>query len=221
MLSIKEIPKIIVIAHQKGGVGKSTIAASLAVELHKLHGSDLSVIDQDTQRSLSYFNELRKQRGLKQLPIIKVNSEKELEPILEAGQGVILIDAGGFDAKVNRLSMLYADIIITPVSEQSFEVAGLMKFQDIIRELRVARPDLKATVLLNNVHPFAAGSLEEIYDYVREEDEFEIFETIIRSRGDFKKSVAYGQSVEEFAPGSKAADDINQLLGEIYGTKTE
>jgi chromosome partitioning protein len=208
---------IITIAHQKGGVGKSTIAANLAVNLYKLYGKDLKVIDLDTQLSLSYFNSIRKQNGLESLPIIKIQKESELEKILEDDKGITLIDAGGFDAKINRLSMLYADIIITPVSDSPFELGGLLKFQEILKELRKARVNLKATVILNKVHPFASASLEEIFDFARENDEFDIFDTIIRDRGDFKKSIEAGMSVDEFSKESKASEEINKLIGEIDG----
>lgn len=208
---------IITIAHQKGGVGKSTIAANLAVNLYKLYGKDLKVIDLDTQLSLSYFNSIRKQNGLESLPIMKIQKESELEKILEDDKGITLIDAGGFDAKINRFSMLYADIIITPVSDSPFELGGLLKFQEILKELRKARADLKATVILNKVHPFASASLEEIFDFARENDEFDIFDTIIRDRGDFKKSIEAGMSVDEFSKESKASEEINKLIGEIDG----
>ena len=49
-----KVPFVIVLAHQKGGVGKSTIAANISVELAKI--CDLSVIDLDMQKSLTYFS---------------------------------------------------------------------------------------------------------------------------------------------------------------------
>ena len=64
-------PYTIVIAHQKGGVGKSTIATNLAVELAKK--IQISVIDLDTQKSTSYFNSLRKKIINKNLILLILN----------------------------------------------------------------------------------------------------------------------------------------------------
>jgi chromosome partitioning protein len=206
---------VISVAHQKGGVGKSTIAANLAVLLHQIHGEAFRVIDLDVQRSLSYFNAKRKRNNRPELPIMQVDSVGELRELMKDDTGITLIDVGGFDSDVNRMAMLYSDLIITPVSDSPFELGGLLKFRDIIRDLRVARPDLVATVLLNNIHQFASRSLDEIFEFCRATPEFEIFNTTLRHRSAYKKSINEGRSVAEFEPFSKAFDEIKQLEGEI------
>ena len=210
-----KFPFVITIAHQKGGVGKSTIASNLAVEYFKNYGQDLTIVDLDTQKSLSYFNAIRKANALTSLPIVHVGSAEELKQIIKANTGIILIDAGGFDSDVNRVAMLYADQIITPVSDSSFEIAGLMMFRGILRELRVARPGLIATVLLNRVHPFATKSLNDIFDFARNNAEFNVFATVLRDRGEYKRATENGKSVVELATDGKAAVEINNLMKEI------
>lgn len=214
-----EIPCVITVAHQKGGVGKSTIASNLAAEYFKEYGDKLTVIDLDTQRSLTYFNNIRRFNDIAELPIVQVQSADELKALIVANTGLILIDAGGFDSDVNRVAMLYADRIITPVSDSSFELGGLMMFRGILRELREARPDLIATVLLNRVHQFAGKSLEEIFDFARSNVEFDIFETILRDRGEYKRATENGKSVVELAVDGKAAQEINNLIKEMNNGK--
>jgi len=206
---------VITVAHQKGGVGKSTIASNLAVEYFKTYGDRLTVVDLDTQRSLTYFNNIRKYNGIQELPIVQVKSADELTAVIKANKGLILIDAGGFDSDVNRVAMLHADRIITPVSDSSFELGGLMMFRGILRELRAARPDLVATVLLNRVHQFAGKSLEEIFDFARSNEEFGIFETILRDRGEYKRATENGKSVVELVRDGKAAQEITNLMEEM------
>lgn len=206
---------VISIAHQKGGVGKSTIAVNLAVLMHKQYGDRLRVFDLDVQRSLSYFNAKRRRAGLDELPIVQVDSVDELHKLLKDDEGITIIDVGGFDSDVNRIAMLYSDLIIAPVSDSPFELGGLLKFRDIIRDLRKARPDLVATILLNNIHQFAGRSLDEIFDFCRKAPEFDILTSMIRHRADFKKSVQEGKSVDEYALNSKAHNEIKELEGEI------
>lgn len=214
-------PYVVVVAHHKGGVGKSTISSNLAVAFTKMYGEDFLAVDVDNQGSLMYFNEVRKENGRPALPIKRVdfkdkNAAEILTNLINNNNGILLIDAGGFDSDINRLVLMGADRIITPVSESGIELAGLQRFQDALREVREQRGDgIKATVLLNNVHIFATGkSLNEIFEFARGEDEFDIFDTIIRDRGEIRKAFDEGLSVLE-VNGSKAAIEIQQLIGEI------
>lgn len=214
-------PFVVVVAHQKGGVGKSTIASNLTVAFTEIYGKDFLAIDIDNQASLMYFNEVRKENGLSILPIKRVDfKDKKAREILtnhiNENEGVLLIDAGGFDSDLNRLVLMGADLIITPVSESGIELAGLQLFQKTIKEVREQRGDnIKATVLLNRVHIFATGkSLDEIFDFANLADEFNIFETIIRDRGEIRKSYDEGLSVLELM-NSNAADEFKKLIGEI------
>jgi chromosome partitioning protein len=208
-------PLVITVAHQKGGVGKSTLAVNLAISLQKLVGQDLKLVDLDMQQSLTTFNKRRTRSGAEALPVETVGSIEALKKVLK-DNAVTIIDVGGFDADINRVAIAAADVIITPVSDSAIELDGLQSFRSkIIAKIREIKPELKATILLNRIHPFAGKSLEELYDYARSRDEFNIFETIVRDRSEFKKSFEVGQGVEEFAPDSKATEEINQLIQEL------
>jgi chromosome partitioning protein len=204
-------PFIIVIAHQKGGVGKSTIAANLAVELSKK--CTLSVIDLDMQKSLEYFNSVRKNSNREQFNICDVKTIDELKNIINNNKNVLLIDVGGFDSDMNRIAILGADLIITPVSDSGIELIGLLSFRKILREIREHRKDLKASILLNKVHPSASTSLDELYSFINNNHEFVRLDTIIRDRVEYKRAFDSGMSVIEH--GGKAAIEINNLISEI------
>ena len=106
---------IIVVAHQKGGVGKSTIASNLAVDLAKIY--DVDVLDLDMQKSLSYFNTLRNDSA--KLNIKYAKNFKEVAAIINNNQKLLIIDVGGFDSDLNRAAILGADLVITPVSDST------------------------------------------------------------------------------------------------------
>jgi len=210
--------KIIAIAHQKGGVGKSTIASNLAVELSKI--TTTSILDLDVQQSLTAFAHARANKEKGVLNILKApSSTQELMKIIDEEKSQFLvIDTGGFDLDTQRIAMYAADLIITPVSDSPMELHGLSVFSKTIAKLQEARPDLKATVLLNKVHQFAGKSLDLLLNDIKENAQmFDAFETILRDRKDYKEAYFYGQSVCEYYNANTACKEITSLIQEIKG----
>ncbi len=206
--------KVITVAHQKGGVGKSTISLNLAVELGKRY--PISIIDLDYQKSISIFNENRKEAGLEPLNILSAEDRKELMDIIENTEGMILIDSGGFDSDLNRIAILGADIVITPLSNNLIEIYGLEAFKKILSELREAKSDIRSHILLNNVNPQATKSIKELQDYlISNSDYFKMFNTVLRRRADFAKSFELGKNVIEIDENSKASMEIKTLIKEV------
>lgn len=204
--------KIIVIAHQKGGVGKSTIAANIATELSKAYA--VNVIDLDLQKSLTYFNNIRKNAQLKSLNIVEVNSVNQLKDLINNNQKLLIIDAGGYDSDLNRVAISGADVLITPVSDSGIELVGLLAFRAIMRDIRKFRPDLTSRVLLNKIHvKTGENSLKEIFNFIQDNPEFEQFKTILRDRADYKKAFDAGKSAIEF--NGKALREIQNLINEV------
>jgi chromosome partitioning protein len=204
-------PFVIVISHQKGGVGKSTVAANIAVELSKQY--TLNVVDLDTQKSLSYFNSLRKKAKLKEFNIINIISANDLKATINKNKEVLLIDVGGFDSDLNRIAMLGADLIITPVSDSGIELVGLLAFRNILRDIREHRKDLISHVLLNRIHPSATISLNTIYDFIKTNPEFVSIKSILRDRVEYKTAFDSGKSVIELK--GKAVSEMKNLIKEI------
>jgi chromosome partitioning protein len=206
-----KVPFVIVLAHQKGGVGKSTIASNISVELAKI--CDLSVIDLDIQKSLTYFNNIRSKLGLQSLDILNINSAEELKKSINQNKKVLLIDVGGFDSDLNRIAILGADLLITPVSDAGIELVGLLAFRNILREIKKHRPDLVASILLNKIHTQTNASLKGINEFITSNPEFKQMNAILRYRVDYKKAFDKGQSVVEVK--NKATNEMKILIEEI------
>lgn len=207
--------KIIAIAHQKGGVGKSTIASNLVVELSKQFTT--SILDLDVQQSLTAFATARAAKGHSTLNILQApSSSQELMKLIdEEISDYLVIDTGGFDMDTQRIAMFAADLIITPVSDSPMELHGLSVFSKTIAKLQDARPTIKATVLLNKVHQFAGKSLNILLSDIKENAQmFDTFDTILRDRKDYKEAYFFGQSVCEYAENT-ACKEIQSLLHEI------
>lgn len=204
--------KVITISHQKGGVGKSTVALNLAIELSKEY--NVAVIDLDHQRSMTIFQGIRESKNLPELKVMIAEDDQTLMNLMNNYEGLLIIDSGGFDSDLNRLAMLGSDMIITPVSNSLIELYGLEKFKLIISELKEINPEIKAHVLLNNINPSATTLVDDLKGFLLSDDDekFNVINGIMRQRVDYRKSFELGKSVVEMDSGSKAASEVKAII---------
>jgi chromosome partitioning protein len=202
---------IIVVAHTKGGVGKSTIAWNIATALNSIN--NIEVIDLDFQRTLTYINEYRDN----QLTVKSFDTLKAFEAYLKAdnNQRISIVDVGGFDSEINRMAMVIADLIITPVSDANTELLGLMRFEKILKEISQAiGEEITVNILLNNINP-QKKNLDELKEHINQNNSFTLFETILRTRADYGKALDDGLGIIEYKKESKGAAEMESLLKEI------
>ena len=197
---------IINIAHTKGGVGKSTLATNLAVE------RNCPILDLDMQKSSYFFNELR---SLPKLTILDANNRDELkvlEPFAGNKKQHIIVDSGGMDNDINRLSLVYADIILTPISTSQIELFGLENFRSILKELDAENKDY---IILNSINLRSKQELEGFKNILINEFNLTVLPTMISNLKIFKDAFADGKSVVEKNKLSPAAEQMQSLIKDI------
>jgi len=211
---------IVLFGHQKGGVGKSTIAINFAYQIQKKY-KEIAILDLDSQNSALLFNQLRVSQNL---PIITCYKENEIEFEFFIKQyqndrnNLLVIDSGGYDSDINRAALIKADIIITPVGISQIEIFGLQKFRKILKEASEALgTTVRTNVLLNNVDSRSKTRLKDLKEYIQEKDKhFNLLDTILYSRADYKNSYGEGLTVKEYNKKATAQDEIKSLTKEIY-----
>ena len=102
---------ILTLSHQKGGVGKSTVAWNLAVNFSKIIPT--RIVDLDTQRSLTVTNALRSEQGFEPLTMLHFNTAEELAEYVakDSEETLTIIDSGGFDSAFNRIAIIASDLL--------------------------------------------------------------------------------------------------------------
>lgn len=211
---------IINIAHQKGGVGKSTIACNLSVAM----GAD--ILDLDSQHSCVLFSKLREQAGLSKITAHTADTVDELQEIVKQydGERALIIDSGGYDNEINRTSLALADIIITPVGPAQIELFGLKKFSTILESVTSklqassGRADisLRSNVVINNADPRSQGAIGELKEYIAHNSKwFDLLPSVLHARTDYKRAYGQGKSVAELKAGSKAGEELQRLIEDL------
>ena len=210
---------LIVLSHQKGGVGKSTIAWNLATGLqNKKYAVEL--VDLDVQQTLFYTNEIRKQ-NIKLNPLIvkRFGTVSDFKMYIrgDSEKRISVIDVGGFDSDMARVAIASADLVITPVSDKNFELLGVKTFEKTLKAISVAIDDtVVVKVLLNNLNP-RKSKLDDLVVFLNKSSHFELMDSILRTRADFDRSVGEGKNVIEYDKKSKASKEIKDLIKEtIY-----
>jgi len=207
---------IISVSHQKGGVGKSTLAYNMAVELSKVY--PVEVVDLDVQQTLTACNVLRSKFGQDKLTIHSFEENRDFIKYLnnDTNEKITIVDTGGFDSGLNRVAIYASDFIITPVSTEFLEIIGLEKYKKILKEVseKVGK-EIKTHVVLNKIH-HAQQNFDDIADFINaSSNQFELLTSVLRRRSDFSISLGHGFSVSEFDESSDSSIEIRTLINEV------
>ena len=205
---------IITISHQKGGVGKSTISWNLAVYLSKKR--PVTVIDLDVQKTLTYLQRIRAKNDF---DIISFENEKNFIDYInnhqENSNEIIIIDSGGFDSSMNRLAILGADKLITPVSSKFIEILGLQTYENILFEIEKTNGTIIQTnVILNNIHP-STKDFKNVSDFINKSKHFNLMKNVLRQRADIANSVSNGLGITEVSSNEKAVKEFIDFVNEL------
>ncbi|HUB95835.1 MAG TPA: ParA family partition ATPase [Stellaceae bacterium] len=205
---------IITIAQQKGGAGKTTLAAHLALAW-AAKGRRVAVIDIDPQASLSTWFQHRRerQRGLERdidvaaITGWRVTAEVERQA---RSHDVVLVDSPPHAATEARIAVRAAGLVLIPVQPSPMDLWATKATLELARSERVP-----ALLVLNRVPPRA--NLTDAMMAAFLALNVPLAQTQIGNRVALASSLAEGKGILEAAPGSKAAEEIDSLAHEILG----
>lgn len=204
---------IIVIGMTKGGCGKSTCAINLMYYLNKYRPI---LVNLDIQNSIIDLNSIRKLKT-EPMDLIQATNINSLENIYNQNtpEKLFIIDTIGTDTELTRTALLMADVIISPVSDKTIDLLGLMNFHKVLEDLsKKSGQKVKSYVLINNVSP-VVKKFDELRAFITSADNFELFNSIIRQRADISNAVGNGLAVGEYNIKSKAHQEFLELADEL------
>ena len=208
---------ILLIAAEKGGVGKSTLATNFAV--HLAHQSvDVVLLDTDGQATASRFVERRDEaRIVPAIPCVQRTGEvaSTLRDLARRYQ-VVVVDAGGRDSREIRSAMVVANLLLVPTRASQADLETFPKMNELIGLARGLNPELKALAVLS-IAPSnpVIREVEGARQLLAEFDQLELADTIIRDRKAYRDALLAGKGVTEL-DNSQARAEIQLLAQEFF-----
>ena len=191
------MPKIILITHQKGGVGKSTLTFNLAQNIAA--NSRVAVLDFDLQGSLSHLEELVTDFKI-------ITYQDKLESISELQYDFIFIDTPPYLS--NHLAKLISisDLIIVPTKAGILDLLAIKSTLAIIEQ---EKRTIDTLVVFNMIKPNTTLTLDILIGL--EEYNVKIASTHISDLVAFTRSVL----LKGVSNDKNAQKQIDQLTEEI------
>ena len=201
--------KVITVAQQKGGAGKTTVAAHLAVALNQ-KGNRVAVIDIDPQGSLTYWHKLREQRlgeGYTGLTFAAVSGWRVSSEVTKLAKthDFVIIDSPPHTETEARTAIRSANLIIVPVQPSPTDLWATKATLDLAKNERIP-----VRIVLNRV---PANS--RLATAISAELPKELASTTLGNRVLFAASLMEGRCATEVDPSSVAAQEIKSLVKEI------
>jgi chromosome partitioning protein len=201
---------VITVAQQKGGTGKTTLAANLAAAFAP--SRRVALLDIDPQKSLGRWHSLRRARvqeaaSLAFSDISGWRLPAELDR-LKRDHDVLLIDSPPQLDTDARVAVRAADVVLVPIQPSMPDVwAAEGTLQLAVQERRRAHLMFNRTAPTSRLRDQIAADLAA--------RELPVLRSALGNRAGFAHAFAAGLGVTEAAPRSTAAAELRALLNEL------
>jgi chromosome partitioning protein len=204
--------KIITIAQQKGGAGKTTVVAQLAASLVGKKKT-VAVMDIDPQGSLSGWHDMRSDWNGAPVPEIHLSGvsgwrvSTELDR-LKQNYDYVLIDSPPHAETEAKNAIRAADLAIIPIQPSPMDLWATQPTIDLTKKEKTP-----AVLLLNRVPP--RGKIVEAVRNTIADGDVACAKTCLGNRTAFATSMMEGRGVVESVRRSVAAQEVFALRDEI------
>jgi chromosome partitioning protein len=190
---------VLVIANQKGGVGKSTLAANFAVAAEAAGKGPAVLIDTDPQGTLSAWWNAREAETPDFSPTTIEELPQKLRELEGAGFAIAIIDTPPAITEAIRAVLEKAHLVVIPVRPSPHDLRAVGSTVDLVQRegkpfvfaLTQAKPNTRLTV--TGVASLSAHG--------------EVAPAIIHDRVDYAGSMIDGRTVQETDPNGRSAEE--------------
>ena len=209
---------IIALVQRKGGVGKTTLAISVAAELHS-RGKNVALVDSDRQQSASQWAEL----GGLQFPVYRVILSEQMSVnwardvrVVATNYDYAVVDTAPSLRAVST-SIAIANLAMVPCTPSGLDLESTIKTLEIINQIRTLRRGYPHVMLIPNRVDARTREGKQLVDELANFGE--VVSSTVGYRTAFVRAFLKGVSIAEMANGQGGNGEIQLLCDRLESNR--
>lgn len=195
--------KVLALASQKGGVGKTTLSGHLAVEAERAGFGRVALVDTDPQHSLKDWWDVRKAETPILVHVVLSALPAALVQLKAEGIDLVIVDTPPAITESIRAVVRNADLVLIPTRPSPHDLRAVGATVDVVEgENRRMIFVINGAANRARITAQAATALSQ---------HGAVAPVIIIQRTDFASSMTDGRTVTEIDPNGKSAAEIGNL----------
>jgi chromosome partitioning protein len=199
--------KTIVVTSQKGGSGKTTLAAHLAVEAERVGDAPVWLIDTDKQATLSLWHERRKQDTPQRAEVPFARLASGLASLAERGALYCFIDTPPTISDQSAVALDLADLVLIPVRPSPADLWAVSETVALVKD--AGKPFLFVITQAKAQASITAQTIAALSEHGR------VAQTFIADRVPYAMAMTGGRTAPELGPNSPAAQEVAGLWRDV------
>lgn len=199
--------KIIVITSQKGGSGKTTLAAHLAVEAERVGDAPAWLIDTDEQGTLSQWHERREAETPQRAEMPFARLAAGLTNMAERGAAYCFIDTAPTISSQSASLIDLADLVLIPVRPSPADLWAVAETVTLVKN--AGKPFLFVLTQAKPQATITAQTVAALSQHGR------VAQSFIADRVPYAGAMTGGRTAPELLPKSAAAQEIASLWSDV------
>jgi chromosome partitioning protein len=201
--------KVITIAQQKGGAGKTTLVAQLAVAF-AARGRRVALVDIDPQGSLTSWFQVREPNGAGSITLSSLTGWRTQSAVekLALQNDLVLVDSPPHAETEAKIAVRAASLVLVPIQPSPMDLWATEP------TLALAKSEKRPALLVVNRAQTRIKLAEALSARIAELGA-DVAKAKIGNRIAFAASMLEGKGVVETAPNSKAAQEVEALAKEV------
>lgn len=210
--------KVITLANQKGGTGKTTVAMQLAGGIAQ-RGNNVMIIDADLQGTATRWAESAAENTPFPAKVISITTyggsvKEDIDNHRHLFDYIIIDCPPAVESEVPQSALRATDLVIVPIIPSPTDLWAAVGIRELISDIKDSNYELQARLVANMCQPNTLVA-KEILDIL---DEFGIplFDTQIKQRTAYRQSALFGTTVSsnDYRQDT-AAQEIDSLTSEV------